>query len=174
MWGVEATDLVGLAGLFFVLVLVIVAVVTGRFIPASTHRVALASEQAHAEKDVRVAQSQLDALRADMSARMDAFRADHAVRVDQARVDHDKQLAALALVTEGVRRDFAAVLASKDATIEHWVGAWHIADEAGTEEIAGKLDELVAASRAFARWVEAFQDQTGVPALPQFNGIGGG
>ena len=91
------------------------------------------------------------------------------MRTDQARQDHDKQLAALVKVTEGVRADFAVVLAKADRDIDQWRGAWQITDQASREEIAGQLEELVAFARTFARWMTEFQRQTGVPELSPRN-----
>lgn len=121
-------------------------------------------KETDADRDEQVA-----AIRAEMTTRMDNFRADHAVRTDQAREDHDKQLAALVKVTEGVRADFAVVLAKADRDIDQWRGAWQISDQASREEIAGQLEELVAFARTFARWMNEFQRQTGVPELPPRN-----
>lgn len=192
MLGIEVSDLVGIAGLGFILVMTIISVMRGWFIPAKTFNASLAGEKAHADKEVALAQAhaeetraalakQLESERADTNSRMESFRQDHALRVDQAREDHEKQLAALALVTEGVRKDFATVLAARDSyfaevtarmekDIDHWRGAFQLSDQAEREEIAGQLGELVAGSRAFARWVAAFQDQTGVPQLPTGGG----
>lgn len=85
--------------------------------------------------------------------------------VDDMREQYAAQLAALITVSDGQLAHFAAVLASKDRDIDQWRGAWQITDQAGREEVAGQLEELVAFARVFRRWMDEFQRQTGVPEL---------
>lgn len=139
----------------------------GKLVPRSTLDLMVAQYEDRIKETDKDRDEQVAAARAELNIRMENFRADHALRTDQAREDHDKQLAALVRVTEGVRADFAVVLAKADRDIDQWRGAWQISDQASREEIAGQLEELVAFARTFARWMTEFQRQTGVPELPR-------
>ncbi len=182
---VNPEAVVGLAGLSLILFWLIVGNVRGWYVPGPTHRREMAIVQGQAEQSLKDRDQGIQDARADrdkgiqdardeMSSRMGNVRADHAVRTDQMREDHEKQLAALVRVTEGVRADFAVVLAKADRDIDQWRGAWQISDQASREEIAGQLEELVAFARTFARWMTEFQRQTGVPELPRDEANTGG
>jgi hypothetical protein len=193
---VNPEAVVGLAGLSLILFWLIVGNVRGWYVPGPTHRREMAVVQGQAEQALKDRDKGIQDARADrdkgiqdardeMTTRMDNFRADWAIRADQSREDHEKQraalredhekqLAALVKVTDGVRADFAVVLAKADRDIDQWRGAWQISDQASREEIAGQLEELVAFARTFARWMTEFQRQTGVPELPRDEANTGG
>lgn len=93
-----------------------------------------------------------------------------AAQIEAMRAEHDKQLAALVKVADGIRADFAVVLAKADRDIDQWRGAWQITDQASREEWGAAVDEILAGIRTMARWMGAFQSQTGVPQLPPSGG----
>lgn len=160
----EATITLSFVG--FVLFLAIVGNYRGWYIPGPTHRREIAAMQERVDQAVKDRDDQVKAMREDIAQRMENFRADHAVRTAEAREDHAAQLEALVKVADGIRSDFAAVLASKDRDIDQWRGAWQITDQAGREEIGAQMDEILAGFRAMKRFFDAFQNQTGVPQLP--------
>jgi hypothetical protein len=135
------------------------------FVTGKAHRRELVQMQAQVEQAYKDRDEQIAAMRSEMTGRMDNFRADHATRMSESRADHERQLEALVKVADGIRADFAAVLASKDRDIDQWRGAWQLTDQASREEMGGQMDELIAFARTMQRWMGAFQRTTGVPEL---------
>jgi hypothetical protein len=162
---VSPGELVGFAGLSAVLFWLIVGISRGWYVPGPTHRREMAQAQERVDQALKDRDEQIAAMRSEMTGRMDNFRADHAVRMTESRADHERQLEALVKVADGIRADFAAVLASKDRDIDQWRGAWQLTDQASREEMGGQMDELIAFARTMQRWMGAFQRTTGVPEL---------
>lgn len=122
------------------LVMLVVIVTRGWFIPAATHKRELAAAETHAAQAYADRDAQVEQIRAEMDTRMANFRSDHAIRMDQVREDHQKQLtalredhqkqlAALVAVNVGQINQFDSVLASKQRDIDDWRGAYHIGSE---------------------------------------------
>lgn len=162
---VKPETFITLTGIALILLYLIVGNFRGWYIPGPTHRREIASLEAQVERARKDRDEQVKAIRDEMNDRMGNFRADHATRMMEARADHEKQLEALVKVADGIRADFASVLASKDRDIDQWRGAWHLTDQAGREEYAAQVDELVAGFRTIQRWLAEWQRQTGVPEL---------
>jgi hypothetical protein len=176
IWGIAPEVLVSLAINSLILVWLILANARGMFVWKSAHLRELAAlearvAQAIKDRDADVAavradrDKQVGDIRAEMMTRMDNFRSDHALRLEQAREDHEKQLAALVRVADDIRADFKRILDSKDRDIDQWRGAWQLTDQAGREEYAAQVDELVSGFRTMQRWLAEWQRATGVTEL---------
>lgn len=92
--------------------------------------------------------------------------AQHVEQMAAARQDFDKAISALERAAAVSVEIQARVIDSKDKDIENWRGAFHAVDQANREEDNADRDEMLAGMRALQRWLGAFQNQTGVPALP--------
>ena len=153
---VKPETLITLSGIAAILVFLILGNFRNWYVTGPTHKRELAAMQDRVDQAVK-----------DRDQSIKTAREECAQRVQHLRDDHATQLAALSKVAEGLRTDFAAILASKDRDIDQWRGAWQITDQAGREEWGAQVDELVAGFRTIKRWIGAFQSQTGVPELSE-------
>lgn len=178
--GLEPEALVTVGGLMFVLILitflaVYVIIVKRKLIPEKTHLEQMKDRDAQVkaailDRDSKIAEArkerddQIAVIRGEMTERMENFRADHLLRMKQSSEDHEKQLAALLVVSDGIRADRDTMLAAVRRDSDDWRGAYHIlSDNAKASE--DRMDEVLETERLILEFMRAIRSSV-FPSTP--------